>query len=172
MECRRRHALLRNHACLAYACHAKSCRYITLTIWPDIYTSNLSCPPQPSVVEDEWKEFKAEERKDYSGLKIGQLQIADGDDEHTDGDAAYEKYDSDGEAISDADRQNNHGPWSRQADAENAAKAAAAAEAAAAAAPEPVAAAAAVDKNRSYVLPAMRMGDPVRVHDRKSPNNP
>lgn len=112
---------------------------------------------QPTVVEDEWKEFEAEERKDYSGLKIGQLQINDDGDEPTD-DTAFEKDDSENETALDADRQRTNGPWSKKGDAESAA------QAAAAAAPEPAPAPAAVSTEKSfYVSPAMRMGQVCQV---------
>lgn len=61
-------------------------------------------------VEDEWREFEEEERKDYSGLKIGQLQIDD--DEPGNVEDATDKYDSDGELTTDPDRQQS-GPWNK-----------------------------------------------------------
>lgn len=66
---------------------------------------------QIAVVEDEWKEFEVAERKDYSGLKIGQLQIEDVDDNTVD-ESGNDKYDSDGELTTDSDRQRG-GPWGK-----------------------------------------------------------
>lgn len=61
------------------------------------------------MAEDEWKDFKEEERKDYSGLKIGQLQIHDDENySGTDGDGAD---DGDGE---DGDGERS-GPWRKVA---------------------------------------------------------
>uniref|UniRef100_A0A7G3AVL8 Protein CDV3 homolog n=1 Tax=Lutzomyia longipalpis TaxID=7200 RepID=A0A7G3AVL8_LUTLO len=57
--------------------------------------------------EDEWKDFE-EERKDYSGLKIGQLTLSE-DDQHTDGDQGSEaQSDTEGNAEG-GDRKT--GPW-------------------------------------------------------------
>lgn len=66
--------------------------------------------------EDEWKEFEEEERKDYTGLKISQLQITDDAqlNNAVDGDG-YDKYDSDGELNTDFDKQKS-GPWKKVAD--------------------------------------------------------
>lgn len=102
--------------------------------------------PQPAaVVEDEWKEFEAEERKDYTGLKIGQLQIENESDDTAD-DAAYEKYDSEGELNVDGERQRT-GPWNKT-DAESTGGGGG----------PPAVAAVAPEKGASYVLPALRSG--------------
>lgn len=37
--------------------------------------------PKEPLVEDEWKEIEEEQRKDYSGLKIGQLTMNDDEDD-------------------------------------------------------------------------------------------
>lgn len=75
-------------------------------------------------VEDEWREFEEEERKDYTGLKIGQLQISDDDQLNDDGEV-NDKYDSDGELMTiDGERQRN-GPWNKGAEEAAAAEAAA-----------------------------------------------
>uniref|UniRef100_A0A6B2E8L2 Protein CDV3 homolog n=1 Tax=Phlebotomus kandelakii TaxID=1109342 RepID=A0A6B2E8L2_9DIPT len=59
------------------------------------------------VREDEWKDFE-EERKDYSGLKIGQLTLNE-EEHHTDGDQGSEAQ-SDTEGNAEAgDRKK--GPW-------------------------------------------------------------
>lgn len=43
--------------------------------------------PEPQSVEEEWKEFEEEQRKDYSGLKIGRLTLDDDDERsQTEGD--------------------------------------------------------------------------------------
>ncbi|GAB0100341.1 hypothetical protein DMENIID0001_163670 [Sergentomyia squamirostris] len=57
--------------------------------------------------EDEWREFE-EERKDYSGLKIGQLTLNDSDN-HTDGEQGSEaQNDADGNADMGDGKS---GPW-------------------------------------------------------------
>lgn len=78
-----------------------------------------------AVVEDEWKEFEAEERKDYTGLKIGQMQLEDDNASTVDETANGEKYDSDGELNADGERQRS-GPW-KKVDGEGNAEAAPAA---------------------------------------------
>lgn len=57
--------------------------------------------------EDEWKDFE-EERKDYSGLKIGQLTLNE-EDHHTDGDQGSEAQ-SDTEGNAEAGERKT-GPW-------------------------------------------------------------
>ena len=64
------------------------------------------------VIEDEWKEFEEEERKDYTGLKIGQLQISDEDQGLTGTDGEGQEYGSDAESNQDPDRQKS-GPWKK-----------------------------------------------------------
>lgn len=76
-------------------------------------------------VEEEWKEFEQEQRKDYSGLKIGQLTINDrqqqpqqqqhqSDDIYDD-----EDEDSDGYANSDPNvKRSGGGPWKKLIPAE------------------------------------------------------
>jgi len=62
-----------------------------------------------TVNEDEWKDYQEEERKDYTGLKLGLLQIND-DDQH-DGDAEGGDYGSDGENNSESQDKGKSGPW-------------------------------------------------------------
>lgn len=94
------------------------------------------------VVQDEWKEFEEEKKTDYTGLKIGQLQLNDDNFTDTDGDAE------------DGDREDGNkraGPWSK---GDEAATAAAAEAAAASIKHEPV------EKKEpgtsKYVSPALR----------------
>lgn len=77
--------------------------------------------------EDEWKEFEAEERKDYTGLKIGHLQINDDNQSGSDGDDGD---DGEGDGTDSSDRR-KAGPW-KKVHGEAAAAAAATAAAAAA----------------------------------------
>lgn len=70
-------------------------------------------------VEEEWKEFEVEERKDYSGLKISQLTISD-DDQNQQNYGESENYDdeeldNEGNTISEANRG---GPWKKVIPAE------------------------------------------------------
>lgn len=65
----------------------------------------------PSVNEDEWKEYQEEERKDYTGLKLGLLQITD--DDQLDGDAEGGEYGSDGEMYSENSDKTRSGPWKK-----------------------------------------------------------
>lgn len=96
----------------------------------------------PAPVEDEWREFEVEERKDYSGLKIGQLQIDDDDNDY-DGDnekSHHKKYDN--EVSVDSDRTGNE-PWKKVDDT--------------VAPPTPVAAPVAAPASTArYVSPGMR----------------
>ncbi|KAG4073787.1 hypothetical protein HA402_001011 [Bradysia odoriphaga] len=64
-----------------------------------------------SVNEDEWKEYQEEERKDYTGLKLGLLQITD--DDQLDGDAEGGEYGSDGEMNSENPDKTRSGPWKK-----------------------------------------------------------
>lgn len=93
-------------------------------------------------MEDEWLEFEVEERKDYSGLKIGQLQIED-DDEDYDYDnekSGNKKYDN--EVSGENDRTGNE-PWKKKDES--------------VAAPAPVAAPVVAPAATSrYVSPGMR----------------
>lgn len=64
--------------------------------------------------DDEWKDFEEEERKDYSGLKIGVMQIND-DESNTGTDGEGADIGSDGELNADsADRRT--GPWKKMAE--------------------------------------------------------
>ncbi|KAH8416131.1 hypothetical protein KR222_008878 [Zaprionus bogoriensis] len=76
-------------------------------------------------VEEEWKEFEQEQRKDYSGLKIGQLTLNDRQQQpqqqQQQSDDVYddEDEDSDGYANSDPNaKRSGHGPWKKLIPAE------------------------------------------------------
>lgn len=64
-----------------------------------------------TVNEDEWKDYQEEERKDYTGLKLGLLQI--NDDNQLDGDAEGGEYGSDGEINSENQDKTKSGPWKK-----------------------------------------------------------
>jgi len=67
-----------------------------------------------TMSEDEWKDYKEEERKDYTGLKLGLLQISD--DDQLDGDAEGGEYGSDGELNSESQDRSKSGPWKKVED--------------------------------------------------------
>ncbi|EDW72411.1 uncharacterized protein Dwil_GK20912 [Drosophila willistoni] len=82
----------------------------------------------PPPVEEEWKEFEEEQRKDYSGLKIGQLNINEQkqpnqqnpqqqdeeyDDEDEDSDGGYANADA-----NNGGKRSGHGPWKKLIPAE------------------------------------------------------
>ena len=72
-------------------------------------------PPEPEPTEEEWKEFEEEQRKDYSGLKIGQLAVNDDDEQsQTEGD---EDDDSESNTVPDM-RRSADGPWKKVVPAE------------------------------------------------------
>lgn len=60
---------------------------------------------QEPVVEDEWREFK-EERKDYSGLKIGQMQIKDDYSDYSDDNGEENE-------GGDVSKGRKTGPWNK-----------------------------------------------------------
>lgn len=64
-----------------------------------------------TVNEDEWKDYQEEERKDYTGLKLGLLQISD--DDQLDGDAEGAEYGSDGEINLENQDKTKSGPWKK-----------------------------------------------------------
>lgn len=68
-------------------------------------------------VEDEWKEIEEEQRKDYSGLKIGQLTLND-DDEETDSEGQDEDGESDGNQNNESSKRSGGGPWKKVIPAE------------------------------------------------------
>ncbi|KAH8261117.1 hypothetical protein KR044_003609 [Drosophila immigrans] len=80
--------------------------------------------PQPPPVEEEWKEFEQEQRKDYSGLKIGQLTINEKQQQQQNQQAADDQDDDDDEYSDDygnGDSNTNssgHGPWKKLIPAE------------------------------------------------------
>ncbi|XP_030557788.1 protein CDV3 homolog isoform X1 [Drosophila novamexicana] len=90
--------------------------------------------PEPvveKVVEEEWKEFEQEQRKDYSGLKIGQLTITDRQhqqqqqqhqqQQHHQSDDVYDEDDEDSDGYANADpnsKRSGYGPWKKLIPAE------------------------------------------------------
>ncbi|XP_023302894.2 protein CDV3 homolog isoform X1 [Lucilia cuprina] len=73
--------------------------------------------PKEQQVEDEWKEIEEEQRKDYSGLKIGQLTLND-DEEETDSEGQEDDGESDGNQNSDSLKRSGGGPWKKVIPAE------------------------------------------------------
>uniref|UniRef100_A0A1L8EE77 Protein CDV3 homolog n=1 Tax=Haematobia irritans TaxID=7368 RepID=A0A1L8EE77_HAEIR len=67
--------------------------------------------------DDEWKEIEEEQRKDYSGLKIGQLTLND-DDDLSGSEGQDEDGDSDGNGNGDSDRVGSSGVWKKVIPAE------------------------------------------------------
>ncbi|XP_061402261.1 protein CDV3 homolog [Musca vetustissima] len=70
-------------------------------------------PPQ----EDEWKEIEEEQRKDYSGLKIGQLTLND-DDDYSGSEGQDEDGESDGNVNSETGKKSGSGVWKKVIPAE------------------------------------------------------
>lgn len=70
----------------------------------------------PPTTEEEWKEFEEEQRKDYTGLKIGQLTLND-DDEQSQTEGDDDDVDSEGNAVPDYKRD-LEGPWKKVIPAE------------------------------------------------------
>lgn len=68
-------------------------------------------------MEDEWKEVEEEQRKDYSGLKIGHLNINDEDNE-SESEGHDEDVDSDGNQNSEFVKHSDGGPWKKVIPAE------------------------------------------------------
>lgn len=75
---------------------------------------NKKCILLQTVNEDEWKDYQEEERKDYTGLKLGMLHISD--DDQLDGDAEGGEYGSDGELNSENQDKSRSGPWKKVED--------------------------------------------------------
>ncbi|KAK0163388.1 hypothetical protein PV327_007073 [Microctonus hyperodae] len=67
-------------------------------------------PQQPIEDDEEWKEFE-EEKKDYTGLKLGNLQTNDNFDGETDDDRGTGDNGSDGESGEVTSKQS--GPWKK-----------------------------------------------------------
>uniref|UniRef100_A0A1A9WQP5 Protein CDV3 homolog n=1 Tax=Glossina brevipalpis TaxID=37001 RepID=A0A1A9WQP5_9MUSC len=63
-------------------------------------------------VEEEWKEFEEEQRKDYSGLKIGQLTLND-DEEQSVSDGGDDDGDNEGNINSELGTFSDGGPWKK-----------------------------------------------------------
>ncbi|KAH8371754.1 hypothetical protein KR093_008780 [Drosophila rubida] len=85
--------------------------------------SNIKIAEPVPPVEEEWKEFEQEQRKDYSGLKIGQLTINEkqqqqqnqqSDDLDDDDDEYSEDY-GNGDSNTNS---SGHGPWKKLIPAE------------------------------------------------------
>ncbi|KQS63161.1 protein CDV3 homolog isoform X3 [Drosophila erecta] len=92
--------------------------------------SGTKVPESAPPVEEEWKEFEEEQRKDYSGLKIGQLSTitaqestesrADRVPSAPDG-GNYDEDDEDSNGYDNADvnkERVGHGPWKKVVPAE------------------------------------------------------
>ncbi|XP_073847218.1 protein CDV3 homolog [Musca autumnalis] len=67
--------------------------------------------------EDEWKEIEEEQRKDYSGLKIGQLTLND-DDDLSGSEGQDEDGESDGNVNSETGKKSGSGVWKKVIPAE------------------------------------------------------
>ncbi|XP_037948639.1 protein CDV3 homolog [Teleopsis dalmanni] len=67
--------------------------------------------------EEEWKEFEEETRKDYTGLKIGQLTINE-DEEHSVSDGDDDEGDSDQNSNNESSKRHTGGPWKKVIPAE------------------------------------------------------
>ncbi|XP_077257399.1 protein CDV3 homolog isoform X1 [Temnothorax americanus] len=100
--------------------------------------------------EDEWKEFE-EEKKDYSGLKIGHLTVNDSVDAESDGEGGAFEIGSDGEIVEGGAKHT--GPWKKR-EAVPEAPAAVAAEVVEPTPPAPPAAASSTGS--SYKAPHLR----------------
>ncbi|XP_043288569.1 protein CDV3 homolog [Venturia canescens] len=66
---------------------------------------------QTAPEEDEWREFE-EEKKDYTGLKIGNLAVTDNTDGESEEERGTGENSSDGEATEAGGKQS--GPWKKQ----------------------------------------------------------
>ncbi|XP_030374732.1 protein CDV3 homolog [Scaptodrosophila lebanonensis] len=79
-------------------------------------------PAEPVVVvEEEWKEFEEEQRKDYSGLKIGQLNINEQQPTQLPSADVYDEDDDDSEGNATTDvnaKRSGFGPWKKLIPAE------------------------------------------------------
>lgn len=105
-------------------------------------------PNSIEVHEDEWKEFEEEERKDYTGLKIGQLQINDDDHSGTDGDGGE---DGDGENGDNGEKRKT-GPWRKMNATSTSTSTSVSATTTATNVPEPQN----QEKSKLYITPALR----------------
>lgn len=68
-------------------------------------------------VEDEWKEIEEEQRKDYSGLKIGQLTLND-EENDSESEGHDDDGDSDGNQNSEFLIRGDGAPWKKVIPAE------------------------------------------------------
>lgn len=73
--------------------------------------------PNEEVSEEEWKDFEEEQRKDYTGLKIGQLTLTD-DDELSPTDGDDEDGDSETTTRNLIVKPTNNGAWKKVVPAE------------------------------------------------------
>ncbi|XP_016947787.1 protein CDV3 homolog isoform X3 [Drosophila biarmipes] len=93
--------------------------------------SGTKVPESAPPVEEEWKEFEEEQRKDYSGLKIGQLSTITAQESaearaarvpsSTQDGGNYEEEDEDSNGYDNADPSKErvgHGPWKKVIPAE------------------------------------------------------
>ncbi|XP_039953709.1 protein CDV3 homolog [Bactrocera neohumeralis] len=69
--------------------------------------------------EEEWDDFEQEQRKDYTGLKIGQLTLNDDEDE-SQGEGEEDDVDSDGNVNpeTNSSKRSGGGPWRKVVPAE------------------------------------------------------
>ncbi|XP_077257400.1 protein CDV3 homolog isoform X2 [Temnothorax americanus] len=111
---------------------------------------NVTIASSTKMDEDEWKEFE-EEKKDYSGLKIGHLTVNDSVDAESDGEGGAFEIGSDGEIVEGGAKHT--GPWKKR-EAVPEAPAAVAAEVVEPTPPAPPAAASSTGS--SYKAPHLR----------------
>ena len=77
--------------------------------------TNNTAPP--AAVEEEWKEIEVE-RKDYSGLKIGQLTINEDDLNQRDEAESYDDDENEGNENYQMSDSKGNGPWKKVIPAE------------------------------------------------------
>ncbi|XP_067631170.1 protein CDV3 homolog [Eurosta solidaginis] len=76
-------------------------------------------PPVEQAPEEEWDDFEQEQRKDYTGLKIGQLTLNDDEDEST-GEGEEDEADSEENVSAETTttKRSGGGPWKKVIPAE------------------------------------------------------
>lgn len=138
-----------------------SIRFVINSTCFDLISYIFSLKLSDFVQEDEWRDFEEESRKDYSGLKIQNIELNDDD--------YYSGSDGDGGEGDGEDGDGEKGAWKKPSGPEGAAAAAAAAKASSS---KPTEAADAAKKGLSasstgrYVSPALRQQQmllPVRL---------
>ncbi|CAD7014961.1 protein CDV3 homolog [Ceratitis capitata] len=84
---------------------------------PGATEESVEVVEQPA--EEEWDDFEQEQRKDYTGLKIGQLNLNDEEDEST-ADGEEDEVDSDGMVTVETttSKRSGGGPWRKVIPAE------------------------------------------------------